>query len=138
MTADVFEYLDTSVTRMDKLKKDNSCLKTLCLYKLCIILNSVFVFILSVFIGLIVYFDPSKTLQNCAYYSDIDCLNELLSEDPDAINKPDNFGNTALHWACKRGNMTVIQYLLSYGSEIDHENHVHTTPLFWATYSNNV
>lgn len=110
-----------------------------CIYKYQYIsLCSVFVFILSVFIGLIVYFDPSKTLQNCAYYNDMACLNELLSENPKAINKPDNFGNIALHWASKRGNLTVIQYLLSYGSDVNHENHVHTTPLFWATYSNDV
>lgn len=32
VTMDVFKYLDTSVTRIDKLKNDNSWIKTCCLY----------------------------------------------------------------------------------------------------------
>lgn len=47
-------------------------------------------------------------------------------------------GQSALHWAVKRGHSLIVDRLLYYGAEIDAKDVVGKTPLFFAIKTNNL
>lgn len=47
------------------------------------------------------------------------------------VNDRDAFGNTPLHYACKRGDIEVIEFLLKKGADPNVENNEGKTPLFY-------
>ncbi len=51
---------------------------------------------------------------------------------PFHINKTDEYGNTMLGLACQNGNMKICKYLLSKGSNPNHQNHLGQTPAHFA------
>eukprot|EP01132_Coremiostelium_polycephalum_P002347 gene2347-2895_t len=55
------------------------------------------------------------------------------------INSPDANGNTALHWACFRKHIQVVQLLISKGADPDICNvEEQQTPLHWACFSGDI
>lgn len=47
-------------------------------------------------------------------------------------------GQTALHWAVKRGHSLIVDRLLYYGAEIDAKDVVGKTPLYFAIKTGNI
>ena len=43
---------------------------------------------------------------------------------------------TALHWACKRGYYKIVQFLIKNGSDLDYEDIIGRTPLYFAIENN--
>ena len=44
---------------------------------------------------------------------------------------------TALHWACKRGHISIVKRLVEKGSDIDFQDMIGRTPLYFAITSCN-
>lgn len=49
-----------------------------------------------------------------------------------SVEEQDNFGRTALHWACYRGHRRTVQWLLSRSADISHRDHEGMTAMHWA------
>jgi len=49
------------------------------------------------------------------------------------IDIRDNYGNTLLHLASKRGRLEVVKYLVSEGAKIDINNNFRETPYYFAS-----
>ena len=62
----------------------------------------------------------------------IDILLYLIDHGADVNEKGYNMERTALHYASKRGDLKVVEALLSKGAEIDVEDRNQCTPLLWA------
>ncbi|XP_046673820.1 ankyrin repeat domain-containing protein 33B-like [Homalodisca vitripennis] len=64
----------------------------------------------------------------------VSLLEALLSLEGVDVNKPDNEGNTPLHFAAQAGQVESVNYLLSRcsGIEVDARNHLGFTPLMKA------
>ena len=45
---------------------------------------------------------------------------------------------TALHWAAKRGNLQVLEYLIQSNSDLEAEDDMERTPLFYAVTLNHI
>lgn len=61
-----------------------------------------------------------------------DCVQAFIENCPnlDEIISKQNFeGNTALHWACIAGQITVVQLLLNAGAKLSIENKIERTPI---------
>lgn len=54
----------------------------------------------------------------------LDCGAQADAEDDD--------GRTALHWAARSGDGTVVQMLLDHGADINEEDNNGETPMHWA------
>ncbi|WVW81726.1 hypothetical protein I302_103722 [Kwoniella bestiolae CBS 10118] len=65
-------------------------------------------------------------------------IRSLLSEDPKLVNSKDEDGRTPLHWASTTGNLTVLQLLLSYQSELESRDTMGWTALIIASAANQV
>jgi hypothetical protein len=39
---------------------------------------------------------------------------------------------TSLHWGCKRGHVDVVQFLIESGADIDFQDIIGRTPLYFA------
>lgn len=44
---------------------------------------------------------------------------------------------TALHWACKRGHLAIVEYLIEKGADIDFQDIIERAALYFAIVSNN-
>ncbi|KAM0162193.1 hypothetical protein ACHAPG_001890 [Botrytis cinerea] len=62
-------------------------------------------------------------------------LKLLLSKTED-INSKDTGGRTILHWACKRGNLRIVELLLQHRAMLDIEDHSHLRPVHEAARRN--
>jgi hypothetical protein len=49
-----------------------------------------------------------------------------------SVEEQDNWGRTALHWACYKGHHRTVQWLLSRSANIAHRDHEGMTPIHWA------
>jgi ankyrin repeat protein len=49
-----------------------------------------------------------------------------------------NNGDTALHWACYRGDLSLVKLLLGYGAPLETEGEYHNRPLHLACTTNQV
>ena len=55
-----------------------------------------------------------------------------IDVDSDAVNAQDNHGDTPLHEACIRGNLTIVKELLNHGADVDIRNADDEIPLHTA------
>lgn len=72
-------------------------------------------------------------LHYCAENSNLNCIDQLLSADPEVIDWADEEGYTALHLAVISGNRGIVRYLVNKGadlSRVDNEKH---SMVHWAT-----
>lgn len=49
-----------------------------------------------------------------------------------SVEEQDDYGRTALHWACYKGNRRTVQWLLSRSASIVHRDHEGMTAIHWA------
>ncbi|KAJ1352245.1 hypothetical protein KIN20_008536 [Parelaphostrongylus tenuis] len=59
----------------------------------------------------------------------VERVEEILSRHPELINRSDQDGFTALHYAVKYGNSKVVELLLNRGANADVRSNENTTPL---------
>jgi ankyrin repeat protein len=57
-------------------------------------------------------------------------VNVLVENNAD-INLRDDVGNTALHVAVGKGNLSLVHYLIDRGADINIPNNAGETPLYW-------
>jgi len=63
--------------------------------------------------------EPDKSIHGFAISNDISSLSALLENDPARnVNELDEFGYTALHLACDRGNLATVQMLVTKGADV--------------------
>jgi rRNA processing protein Krr1/Pno1 len=64
-----------------------------------------------------------------------------LANKPDSVsiehlvNEKDPFGDTALHYACLKGNLLLVRFLISQGADVNIQNEAGSTPLHKAVLS---
>jgi len=63
-----------------------------------------------------------------------DLVESLVENDPRLLNARDYRGDTALHWAAKRGQKKVVDVLLARGVHADIKGHYGSSPLEYAAY----
>ena len=51
------------------------------------------------------------------------------------VDQKDKRGDTALHWACSRGNLEVVKLLTTNGATVNAKNNSGATPIFIACYN---
>mmetsp|Transcript_7817 Transcript_7817/g.18068 ORF Transcript_7817/g.18068 Transcript_7817/m.18068 type:complete len:681 (+) Transcript_7817:69-2111(+) len=51
-----------------------------------------------------------------------------------SVEEQDDYGRTALQWACYKGNKRTVQWLLSRGASIVHRDHEGMTAVHWAAF----
>eukprot|EP00743_Colponemidia_sp_Colp-15_P007748 GILK01008390.1.p1 GENE.GILK01008390.1~~GILK01008390.1.p1 ORF type:complete len:271 (+),score=38.46 GILK01008390.1:67-879(+) len=81
-----------------------------------------------------VYFRPSSdsNVWQAAYQGDSNLIRRYFQNA--TIDVEDAYGNTALHWAAKSGNVSTIQLLLELGASANSRNKERgSSPLHWAT-----
>lgn len=61
-----------------------------------------------------------------------DTLDQILSNDPCAIDTTDQLGRSALSWAARRGDCDAIDFLLSHGARVNQVNQWGNSPLMIA------
>ena len=59
-------------------------------------------------------------------------LRAVLQDDPSSVNRPEDFGMTPLHWACRAGSMNCVNLLLERGADPDALNNGQRAPLHLA------
>ena len=65
--------------------------------------------------------DNTTPLINSSYNNNIKITQLLLDYDAD-INKTNKYGDTALHWACRKGYIDIVKLLLDYDADPNIEN----------------
>jgi ankyrin repeat protein len=62
--------------------------------------------------------------------NDLQRVKELINSGYD-VNMFDEIGYTPLHCACTKGNITIVEYLIEHGANVNahHEGHIGNTPL---------
>lgn len=71
-------------------------------------------------------------LQLAVMRASIDVVRQLLKAGAEP-NKPDHFGDTALHAAADRGSRSIVNLLISKGANVNAHNDLGATPLFLAS-----
>eukprot|EP00742_Colponemidia_sp_Colp-10_P010091 GILJ01011056.1.p1 GENE.GILJ01011056.1~~GILJ01011056.1.p1 ORF type:complete len:297 (+),score=43.57 GILJ01011056.1:72-893(+) len=88
---------------------------------------------------LAVYFRPSpdSNVWQAAYEGDSNLIRRYFQNA--TIDVEDAYGNTALHWAAKSGNVSTIQLLLELGASVNSRNKERgSAPLHWATTASHI
>ncbi|MCP4705413.1 MAG: hypothetical protein GY865_12490 [candidate division Zixibacteria bacterium] len=68
-----------------------------------------------------------------------EAVNLLLEKGASLDISDSNWGGTAIHWACNRGNDETRDFLLSYGADLSKLSPVDSSmPIFWAAFSGNL
>ncbi|KAG4086376.1 acyl CoA binding protein-domain-containing protein [Neocallimastix lanati (nom. inval.)] len=67
----------------------------------------------------------------------IEKVKELILKQPNLINKKDENGLSLLHWACDRGQMNMIQFLIDQGININEKDNEGETPLSYSLLCEN-
>ena len=60
--------------------------------------------------------------RDLAYYAstgDLDKVKTLLKANPKSIDQKDGEGRAAIHYACDRSNLKLVQLLLTYGADVN-------------------
>ena len=65
--------------------------------------------------------DNTTPLINSSYNNNIKITQLLLDYDAD-INKTNKYGDTALHWACRKGYIDIVRLLLDYDADLTLKN----------------
>ncbi|ETW27068.1 hypothetical protein PFFCH_05509, partial [Plasmodium falciparum FCH/4] len=66
---------------------------------------------------------------------DLASIKKNLKHNPSLINKKNSSGLTPLHYACDRGYIDIVKYLVNQGANINVEDSYGDTPLHMAAYS---
>lgn len=82
-------------------------------------------------INLQVEVDMSKTLPFLAatYFENLNSMKEFIKRPGFNINQSDEYGETALHFACKRKNLSIIRFLIENGADLYYSNSSGQLPL---------
>ena len=72
-------------------------------------------------------------LQAAASASQLACVSMLVSRVN--IDQRDSRGDSALHWACSRGDMKIIGALVEHGASVNLKNNAGATPIYNACYN---
>ena len=59
------------------------------------------------------------SLHTAAAFGDLPRVRELVEQRGKAADAPDKHGYTALHFAAQRGHLTIVQYLLTAGADVN-------------------
>lgn len=70
-----------------------------------------------------------EQFRESACYGDVDIMNSLLNAGVNVNSQNKMNGWTALHWACKRGNVKCKDLLLSWGADVEIKNNDGQIPL---------
>lgn len=83
--------------------------------------------------------DGSCPMHTATLHGQLPLLQLLIAaDDHDAVDKLDGDGNTALHLACYRNDVPIIDFLLSLRAKVNFKNNDDTGPLHWAAYFGHV
>ena len=88
--------------------------------------------------SIVLYKIGSKDYFEYVKYADDAKLVELLNLDKDYLFDYDYFKQTGYHWAAKRGNISTLNILISFGKHINLNDMNNRTPLFLAAKCNNL
>ncbi|CAD8044393.1 unnamed protein product [Paramecium primaurelia] len=80
----------------------------------------------------------SKQFIHAAKKNQIDEINNLLSINPYLVFDFDFYNMTALHWACKKGYVELVELLLQYHSDVDGIDILYRTPLILSIEENHL
>ena len=75
--------------------------------------------------------NPYAIFNECSN-NNLDKVRDLLDQDPTLVNFTNAVGMTPLHIACIRGNIEMINFLLSRGANTSTTNDFEKTPIFYA------
>ena len=69
----------------------------------------------------------------CAENQNLNCIEQIISADPNLLNEADEEGYTPLHLAVISGNSLIVNFLLSKGADVNAvDNELHSA-VHWAT-----
>ncbi|MCB9492879.1 MAG: ankyrin repeat domain-containing protein [Epsilonproteobacteria bacterium] len=77
-------------------------------------------------------FEEKELHLACRVGSGITYIQKLVEERGVDVNEPNKFGDRPLHYAVRKGDLSVIIYLLGHGAEINIQNNYGETPLDYA------
>lgn len=77
-------------------------------------------------------------LHYCAHNNNFNCIQQILSVEPNLIDAKDNDGFTTLHLAIIAGNTEILKYLVSKGADCNAVDGELRSAVHWATGKNPV
>ncbi|CAK70195.1 unnamed protein product (macronuclear) [Paramecium tetraurelia] len=80
----------------------------------------------------------SKQFIHAAKKNEIDEVSNFLSINPYLVFDFDFYNMTALHWACKKGYVQLVELLLQYHSDVDGVDILYRTPLILSIEENHL
>lgn len=80
----------------------------------------------------------AKDFIHAAKKNQIDVIENLLAVCPYLVFDFDFYNMTALHWACKKGYVELVELLLKYHSDIDGVDILYRTPLILSIEENHL
>jgi outer membrane protein assembly factor BamB len=98
-----------------------------------------FLLVLMFFVCSFVYAgDAEETLWNAARSGDLETIKKLVAAGVD-VNAKTKYNATALAYACDKGHVDIVRYLLEHGAEVNTtDNFYDFTPLGWAGFNEHV
>ena len=77
-----------------------------------------------------------RGIWQAALDGDLAKIKQLAGKNAQTVNSKDQSGYTALHYACRKGNMEIIRYLVEAGANVNEKTRAgKVTPLQRAAYS---
>lgn len=73
-------------------------------------------------------------LLEAARVGDVSVVEKLIEGEAISVNSMNRYGNTALHFAAKNGNIATIEALIAQGANVNALNNDGSTALHWAAY----
>ena len=80
-------------------------------------------------------FVTGQDIHEAAEKGDVATLKVLLERNPELINGKDFYGETSLHYACVRGHIDVVEFLIKKGANLHVKDNDEFSPLHFATGS---
>jgi len=74
----------------------------------------------------------AANLIETASEGNLELVKQMVLENPDLINQPDENNNTALQFACYEGHLELVRFLVENGAQIDHKDNDGDPALIWA------
>ena len=82
--------------------------------------------------------DTEETLWNAARSGDLETIKKLVAAGVD-VNAKTKYNATALAYACDKGHIDIVRYLLDRGAEVNTtDNFYDFTPIGWAGFNEHV
>ncbi len=80
---------------------------------------------------------PAAEIHDVAQQGDIDRVKELIEENPELVNTPDDASQTPLHLAVAGGQTEIVELLISKGADVNALNTVNQSIMLYAAYFGN-